>query len=231
MDHMFFWVDCRSNGRWKMEYTITSLKLQERNKNRVNVFLDGEFAFGVARVVAGWLFVGQRISDEKIVELKTADEKEVALQRVLRFLSYRARSVTEVRRYLEKYKYSEEIITNILDRLQENGLLNDHQFAEAWVENRNTFRPRSKRALKIELRQRGVQDEAIEKAIEDVDEEELAYQAALKQSRRLKDLDWQDFRKKLYEFLLRRGFNYETASITVRKVWEESNADGSNNEN
>lgn len=213
-----------------MEYTITSLKIQERNKNRVNVFLDGEYAFGLARVVAGWLYIGQRISDEKIAELKKADEKEVALQRVMRFLSYRARSVAEVRRYLEKYKYSEEIIASILDRLQETGLLNDNHFAEAWVENRNEFRPRSKRVLKMELRQRGVEEEAIEKAIEDVDEEELAYQAALKQSRKLKDLDWQGFRKKLYEFLLRRGFNYETASITVRKIWDEKNTDESMNE-
>jgi regulatory protein len=204
-----------------MDHTITAIKVQARNPQRVNIYLDGEFAFGTAVITAAWLKVGQVISDEKIAELKAADDREVTLQRTLNFLNYRARSVTEVRRYLEGRRCSEETIAYVLERLQNNGLLNDESFAGAWVENRTEFRPRSKRALRMELRQKGIADETIENAIAGVDEEELAYQAGLKQSGKWKDLDWQDFRKKLYEFLLRRGFNYDVISEVARKIWDE----------
>ena len=63
-----------------MTKKVTALKLQKRNKNRVNVYLDGEFAFGLARIVAAWLSTGQELTEEKIAELQAQDNVEVALQ-------------------------------------------------------------------------------------------------------------------------------------------------------
>ncbi len=67
---------------------ITALTHQKRNHRRVNVFLDGEFAFGLANIVAAWLKVGIDLSEEKITELLAADEREVLYQRALHLLSY-----------------------------------------------------------------------------------------------------------------------------------------------
>ena len=187
---------------------ITALVVQKRNPNRVNVHLDGEYAFGLARIVAAWLRVGQELDEEKLKRLQVEDARERAVQQALLFLSYRARSESEIRQNLRKHEMPEEVIEETLARLRQDGLANDGQFAQAWVENRSTFRPRSRRMLAMELRQKGLDDEAVSSALEDVDDEPLAYEAARKRASRLKGLEWADFRKKLSEFLARRGFSY-----------------------
>ncbi len=204
---------------------ITAINVQKRNPQRVNIYLDGEYAFGLSRIVAAWLSVGQELDDEKIAALQLEDSREVAYQSALNLLSYRSRSESEVRNHLIKRGADESIIQSVLERLQRSGLLNDQQFAQEWVENRNEYRPRSRRALVFELRQKGVSDEAIQAAVEELDEEELAYQAAQKKARQLKPMDWLEFKRKMYAFLSRRGFSYEIASPVVARLWQEQNRD------
>jgi regulatory protein len=201
---------------------ITALKIQKRNKNRVSVYLDGEYTFGLTKIVAGWLKVGQELTDEKIAELKEKDNTEIALQKALNFLSYRPRSEDEVRKNLKKHGYEEEVIEVILERLRQGHLVDDASFAEMWVENRSEFRPRGRRLLRMELRKKGINDEVIDPSLEDLDEEELAYRAASKQIRKYRNLEWPDYRKKMSGFLARRGFDYGIISIIIKKVWEEN---------
>lgn len=205
----------------KMEPKITALKTQKRNSQRINVYLDEEFAFGLSRYAAAWLQLGQELSPEKIKELQDVDAQEVAYQRALNFISYRPRSEAEVRKNLKKHDTPEEVIPEVLDRLRRIGLVDDVQFAQTWVENRSTFRPRGRRALVAELRQKGIGDEAIDGALFDLDEDSLAYQAALKQSRKYEGLDWQNFRQKMSAFLARRGFNYGVAKPVIEQVWSK----------
>ena len=204
---------------------ITALVVQKRNPNRVNIHLDGEFAFGLARIVAVWLRVGQELDEEKLKRLQVEDARERAVQQALLFLSYRARSESEIRQNLRKHEMPEEVIEETLARLRQDGLANDGQFAQAWVENRSAFRPRSRRLLAMELRQKGLNDEAVSSALEDVDDEPLAYEAAKKRAPRLKDLEWADFRKKLSEFLARRGFSYSVIAPVVTRIWNELQKD------
>ncbi len=124
---------------------ITALRIQKRDKGRVSVYIDEEFAFGLSRLVSGWLVVGQELSDEKIRELQESESREKAYHRALNFLSYRPRSEAEVRRNLIKHDTPEDCIKDILERLRQLDLVNDRQFAETWVENRSTFRPRGRR--------------------------------------------------------------------------------------
>jgi regulatory protein len=206
-----------------MTRKITALKIQKKNNNRVSVYLDHEYAFGLSRIVAGWLEVGQQLSEEKIMELKAKDDVEVALQKALNFLSYRPRSEKEVRQNL-KIKHGiieEDIIDLIIERLKSGGLVDDSNFAELWVENRNEFRPRGSRALRTELRQKGIDEEIIALSLKDLDEDKLALKAARKQSRKYKQLEWDQFRKKLTGFLARRGFPYGVISEVTPKVWDE----------
>jgi len=189
--------------------------------------MDDQFSFGLSRIVAAWLSVGQILSDEKIAALQSDDAREVAMQKALRFLGYRARSMQEVRSNLEKHEIPEAVIELTLKRLQENGLLNDQEFAQAWVENRNTFRPRSRRALSMELRRKGLDNEIVQKVLdENVNEETLALEAARKYVRKVQGLEWQDFRQKLGGFLGRRGFSYDVAAQVLQLIWGELHPGG-----
>jgi regulatory protein len=204
---------------------ITAIEVQRRSPNRVNIHLDGEFAFGLARITAAWLRVGQELSDEKIGQLLAGDARERAYQQAMLFLSYRARSESEIRRNLRKHEIPEAVIDETIERLRQDGLANDKEFASAWVENRTTFRPRSRRMMALELRQKGLDEEAIHSAMENVDDEASAYEAARKRAARFKGLEWNDFRKKLSEFLARRGFSYSVIAPVVTRIWNEAHTD------
>ena len=199
---------------------ITAISVQKKNPNRVNIYLDGEFAFGVARITAAWLKNGDELSDEKIAKLLAEDSREWAYQQAMLFLSYRARSEKEIRQNLRKHEMPEEVIEETLERLRKAGLANDNEFAQTWVENRNTFRPRSRRALAMELRQKGLDDETVHSAVQEWTKNALAYEAAQKRLGRLKGLEWNEFRKKLSEFLARRGFPYSVIAPIVTQNLE-----------
>jgi regulatory protein len=200
---------------------ITAIEVQKRSTNRVNIYLDGEFAFGLARIVAAWLKVGQELDDKKIEQLQAEEARERALQQALLFLSYRARSESEIRQNLRKHEIPEAVIDQTLERLRQDGFANDNQFAKAWVENRSTFRPRSRRLLAMELRQKGLGDDSVRSALESVDDEALAYEAAQKRAARYQNLEWNDYRKKLSDFLARRGFAYAVTATVVSRIWNE----------
>jgi regulatory protein len=204
-----------------MDSTITAIKQQKRNLQRVNIYLDGNYAFPLAKIVAAWLKVGQKISAEKIQELRGQDEGEKAFQRALNFISYRPRSQAEVERNLQKHEVPAAVILEIIERLKRGKLLDDTDFARRWVEDRATFKPRGSYALRAELRQKGVPDETIDLAISNLDETELAHAAARRKLRQLTKFEWPDFRNKLSAHLSRRGFGYETVAEVCKETWNE----------
>lgn len=221
MDHGYF---CQQIVyEQTMERKITALVQQKRNHERVNIYLDGEYAFGLTRIVAAWLQVGQYLSEEKIAALQAEDAREIAYLQSLKFIDYRERSEAEIRRHLKKRDISEDVMDDVIDRLQRSGLVDDHRFASNWVENRAEFRPRGRRALSYELRQKGISEEIIQETLDQYDDEAMAFQAALKQSKKYDLLEWPDFRKKMIGFLIRRGFSYDIATLIATRVWEENN--------
>ena len=146
----------------------------------------------------------------------------MAYQKSLHLLGYRPRSENEVRRKLTEKGFSGEVIDSVSERLKSSGLIEDGQFAKIWVENRATFRPRSHRMMAIELRQKGVTDDAIQAALDSsVDDSTLAYEAAVRYSRRLSGLEWGEFRERIYGYLRRRGFSYGTITMAVQRLWSE----------
>jgi regulatory protein len=204
---------------------ITAIEPQKRDPNRVNIHLDGNYAFGLSRITAAWLKIGQELSEDKIASLQAEDSRERAYQQAMLFLSYRVRSESEIRQNLSKHEIPQDVIEQTIERLREVQLADDKQFARAWVENRNTFRPRSRRALQMELRQKGLSDETSQSALEGLDEEALAYEAGLKKARRLQSEEWSEFRKKLSEHLARRGFPYSVIASVVSRIWKETHTE------
>jgi len=203
-----------------MAGTITALRLQKRNENRVNVYLDGQFAFGLAAIEAAHLRVGQTLSDADVARLRKQDEVERAYEHALNFLSYRPRSEAEVRRHLCKKTVGDEVVEAVIERLTRAGLLHDREFARYWVENRLQFSPRGARALRHELWEKGVPASIITDTLSDFDEEAAARQVAEARARRLAHLDPPDFRRRLGAYLARRGFSYTVIEPLVEEMLE-----------
>ncbi|MFH1184813.1 MAG: RecX family transcriptional regulator [Chloroflexota bacterium] len=204
--------------------TITAIETQKRRPDRVNIELDGEFAFGLAGILAAGLKVGQHLEPERIAALQARDADESAYQQALRLLSLRERSESELRTYLRKRKTPEDVTERTLVRLREHRHADDAHFARSWVENRSTFRPRGRRALAWELRRKGVAADVAETVLSDIDESTLAHQAGLKKAGQLSSADWQDFRTKVSAYLARRGFATPIITSTVSRLWAETHA-------
>lgn len=208
---------------------VTALKVQARNKNRVNVYLDGDYAFGLVKVEAARLRIGQALTDADIERLKEADAAETAYEKTLYFLSYRPRSEAEIRRYLKKKQLPDNQQAAVVARLRQAGLVDDSTFAGQWVENRAAFRPKGKRAIQAELRAKGVAAKDIEAALEGVDDSATARQLAAARAPRLlrQRLSKADFKRKLGEYLARRGFDYETITEAVESAWRDNGGEKS----
>jgi regulatory protein len=204
-----------------MAGTVTALKFQKKNQDRVSVYLDGRFAFGLPGIVAARLKRGQSLTEDEIEALKTEGAVETEYHRALNYLSYRPRSQSEVTRYLRRRGVSDNAIAAIVDRLERAGLVDDEEFARFWLENRERFRPRGLHALRYELREKGIDDKIIDRVLSAFDASASAYRAAAKKAQRLRHLDRMAFRRKLTAHLARRGFAYDVVREVVDRHWNE----------
>lgn len=201
---------------------ITALRSNDRKK-QVNVFVDGLFSFAIVEelAVTNRLEVGQHLSTGQIEELKEANLFQSCFDAALHYLSYRPRSETEVRQRLRRRGFDNKVVDEVIFRLKERRLIDDVAFSEYWRNNRLSFSPRSGRLIKLELRQKGVAAETANEVVKDLDDENYVYEAGLRKARRLSSSDYDDFRRRLYGYLRRRGFNYETVKFAVARLWQE----------
>jgi regulatory protein len=202
---------------------VTAIGEGKRRKRRVNIFLDDKFAFSLEAEVAlkEGIKVGQELSEGDIEALTGAELSQRCYDAALRYLDYRPRSQAELRQRLARRGFDEETVAATLSRLQELGLVDDLAFARFWQENRQAFSPRSRWLVRRELKQKGVADEVIEKVLANADDEDGAYRAAMTKARKLPASDYEGFRKRLGDYLKRRGFGYGVIKNTLKKVWEE----------
>lgn len=213
-----------------MERQITAIQVQKHHPERLNIELDGEFAFGLSRLVAAWLKVGDFLSEDRITALIESDTSEVAYQKATRLLDYRPRTEKEIRQRLVQKGFSTLEIDQVVLRLKRANLVQDQQFAKMWIENRNDYHPRSQRLMRYELRNKGVSEQMIETALADSAEDiELATRAAAQYARKLNFQDRELFRKKLSAYLVRRGFSYGTIAPVIRDIIREFEQNQSNN--
>jgi len=203
---------------------ITSLQVQKNDPERVNVYLDDEFAFGLSAmlVLARNLSPGQELSQHDIENLQGGESVERSYGAALNFLSYRPRSRREIADYFRRKKIDLDVVEAVVARLERAGLLDDQEFARFWVDNRQSFRPRGTRALRMELRQKGLESGVIDEALAQVgDEEDTAYATGLTRVRTYGAFDEREFSRKMIGFLQRRGFPYDAASAAAKRLWDE----------
>jgi len=201
---------------------VTAVRSGKRGK-RVNIYLNEKFAFSLEAEVAlkEGLKAEQAISEDEIEALKKADLFQRCLNAAFHFLSYRPRSEAELRQRLQRRGFDGDNVAAVLARLKERGLVDDLAFAQFWKDNRQSFSPRSQWLTRLELRQKGVAQEIIDRVAAQVDDEDCAYRAAVAKARRLSTADYEGFRRRLGEYLKRRGFGYGLIKPTVERVWQE----------
>ena len=198
--------------------TITDIKSQRRDKNRVNVFMDGQFAFSLSYNQAQLLTVGQELSSVEMANLLESDNVEKAYEKALGFISHRPRSVLEVSNRLKKYGIDSKVAEEVISRLKEKYVLNDTDFALLWVENRSTFRPRGKLLLRKELLSKGISDNDIEIALSEVEESADARQLAYSKLSKYNDLTLDSLRQRIWSLLSRNGFDYSIVNDVVTEI-------------
>lgn len=214
---------------------ITAIVPQKRRKDRFNVYLDGQFGFAIAaeKVLKNRLNVGKNLSPREIEIIIAEDELGKLVDLTANFLSFRPRSEKEIFDYLVKklksresvdYQQAKEspLIGQVILRLKKYKYLNDRQFAKWWIESRMRSRPRGTTALRIELLKKGIGREIIDDALEkQIDEKAQARLALTKKIKHWQKLTPQEAKKKAYQFLASRGFDWDTIKETVAKFIEK----------
>lgn len=209
---------------------ITDLSPQKKNPKRINVFLDGKFAFGISleSKMVNHLKIDQELTPEKVDELIFADQVERLYDKSLRFLGSRPRSEREIRTYLlqklklsdkgdEEKKNFERSIEEVIKKLLKIGQIDDREFARWWVEQRTKFKKLSPRIIKSELFQKGIDKEIIAEVIDEseIDPYGLALESGRKKLPSYKNLDKKIFKEKMSRYLTGRGFDWEVVKKVV----------------
>lgn len=204
---------------------ITKLVTQHNNPDRISVFIDGEFAFGVYQdlVLEYGLQVGRVLSEAELQEIQVRDEVFVAKAVALNYLSYRARTEKEVRTKLVQKGFGEPVVDAVVERLYALHYLDDAAYARSFVSGRFKSRGYGPARIRGDLIRRGVDRPLIEDALGEVLEPEATYDVAKEQAekrwtRLATEPDIQKRRKKLSDFLLRRGFSYDVVRRIVADV-------------
>lgn len=228
------WEDFQQEAEY---YTVTKMTSGVRDQNRVNIFLDGRFAFSldVTQVIEFGLKVRAKVTPEKLEELRRASEFGKLYQRTLEWAMTRPRSVREARDYLRRRQLKRkqlnrqrekdqmrllpeidsEVAELVVQRLIEKNYLNDQKFAEYYVENRYQRKGISQKRLRMEMKNKGVDPGIIEAALEKIprDEDEEIRKVIAKKRRKYDDF-------KLVNYLVGQGFSFQKAKDAVEN-WQE----------
>lgn len=204
---------------------ITAIETQKKRNKRRSIYVNGEFFAGVDQevVIDLGLKVGQQIDAEKLAEVLQTEELRKAREAALTLLDYRARTRREIETRLLQKGYPEDVIAKIVEQLENVDLVNDERFANDWVAGRLEHRPTGKSRMSWELRRKGVSPEAVDEALEQVDEDKefkMALELARKKLGRA-DVSDPDTKHKLAGFLQRRGFHWETVSRVLNRLSPE----------
>lgn len=207
---------------------ITLISLQTKNNKRCNLFLDGEFYSGVSMetVLKHRLKVGLEVSEKQLKEIITESEKVEALNKAVDYISKRLKTKREVKDYLLKKGYSEEIAWYCVDKLKEYNYINDEEFSKRYIES--TSKTQGKRLTQYKLMMKGVKKEDIDLAYENVeiDQKKDAYLIAVKHFKN-KEATKENL-SKTYRYLISKGFSYDEATFAIDKIKEDNDGEDFN---
>lgn len=200
---------------------ITAITFQKNNKERCNIFVDGEFFAGVSleTVMKFRLKQNAETDAEKLAEILDSAEKQEAVEKALSYCSKTLKTKKQVKDYLTRKGYKESTVWYCIDKLKEYSYIDDEEYSKRFAES--VSKTQGRRLTEYKLMAKGVKKEDIEKAFDglNINEEENASKVAekyLKNKERTKEN-----LHKAYRYLIGRGFGYETAKSAVFGSGEE----------
>lgn len=217
---------------------ITSILQQKNNPERVSIFIDGKYSFGInSKLIIDFdLYKDKELTDTEIDKIVKESFGENIKNKVISLISRRPRSESEVKDYIKKKlkedKYDikdidiQDVIDKIILDLKEIDLINDLEFSKWFVRNRRTFRPRGKSLLKQELLLKGISKEIINNVLLGDDNQELSL-ARIIAKKKIKTLERYTIEKrkeKLIAFLGRKGFSWNIIKVVLDEEKLEDNS-------
>lgn len=198
---------------------ITGIR-QQKKKNRVNVYLDDKFGFGIDldNFVLLHLKIDQELTEEEVEKIVRKAEFQKTLDKLLRFAMTRPRSEKEVRDYFRRKEVHESLHLDLLKKLKHLNLLNDLEFARWWIDQRLQFKKKSKRVIIQELRIKGISQNNIDDAFGEtiIDEEKMAKELLDKKMYKWKNLEPKIAKQKMSQYLAGKGFGWDIISRIVK---------------
>lgn len=190
----------------------------------MSIFLDGVFAFGLDEetVFKHGLKIGLELDEDRIAQVLGDEQRKKAKDAAFYYLSYRPRTVKEVRDKLKEKGYEGDLVEETIAVLRRLGLLDDRDFAARWVAERLRSKPRGRRVLFAELRQKGISremaEETLSEAFGDIDERALAADLLRKRAARYRDVESHQAFRRMSDFLVRKGFDFEVAREVAQEM-------------
>lgn len=194
---------------------ITAITLQQKHKDRCNLFVDGEFYAGVSleTVMKFRLKAGTETDEKELGEILREAEKSEASEKALSYVSRTIKTKRQVKEYLLKKGFSESACYYAIDKLKEYGYINDEEYAKRFIES--TGKTQGKRLMAYKLMAKGVKKEEIESAYEEVGGKAGENAAALAEKRLKNKEHTKENILKTYKYLISRGFSYEEAEAAI----------------
>jgi regulatory protein len=211
---------------------VTKIERQKRDAHRANLFIDGEFAFGVQDEVLlrSGIRKGDQLTQEELEAIQASGEFALAKRQALRILARRLRSEAEIRTHLLEKEFHPGTVDRVLVHLRELRLVDDLRFARACVHDMRLRRALGRIALERQLRLRGIARSTIMEVLGEVggreDDTAIAFRAVTRLLERFnksrKKLLPEQQRARAIQFLARRGFDGETISAVITRATREN---------
>lgn len=199
---------------------ITKIEAQKKSNNRYNIYIDDAFAFGVdeATFIKFALYNGMELTSQEIDAIQEDDHYQQAYQKALTFLNFKMRTMKEVADKLAKQGYDGETIDRVLQKLVELNFVNDHYYAEMYLNENRSLAMKGPNAIAFELKKKGINDRIVQEVISQYDEEEQYNQAltvAEAYVKRQTRVSVKTARQKVYAYLLQRGYESDIVQDVV----------------
>ncbi|MBQ9486017.1 MAG: RecX family transcriptional regulator [Clostridia bacterium] len=200
---------------------ITAITAQERRKDRVNLFIDGEFFAGVSAetVLKLRLKAGDEVNSERLAEILAETERTEAVQKAADYALKTLKTKRQIKDYLLRKGYSEEAVRYAVDKLKEYGYIDDKEYSIRFIES--TSKTQGRRLAEYKLMMKGVKKEDIAAAYESAETDGNASARALCEKYLKNKEKTRENVLKAYKYLIGRGFTYEQADYAVALFKED----------
>jgi len=212
--------------------TVVNLKRKKRTKEWYLIYLnDGrEILSYIDFIVKFKVKVGKQLTEEQIKEMKSESEVILAKEIAYRFISYKPRTLKEVSDKLKAKGFQSDLVSKVVEELKNYGFINDLEYARNFVLNRSRSKTLGELALRCELLSKGISSEIVDEVLSErenlIDEFEIALDLAQGKLKQIKSLKKRkkgrdEYKRRIYEFLLRRGFKFETINRVMREIFDD----------